>query len=883
MALLAGTKLGPYEINALIGAGGMGEVYRALDTKLNRAIAVKLLSGEFADAAARRRFQREAQTASSLNHPHIVTVHDAGEVDGRQYLVTEYVDGGTLKEWAGTPDSKSRRTWREVVELMVGVADALSTAHAAGILHRDIKPANILITKSGYAKLADFGLAKLVEAPAPHEPTRTLTENPTSPGLIIGTVAYMSPEQASGKPLDARSDIFSFGVVLYQLLAGRRPFAGASDLETLQTIIHGAPEPLPADVPPALRQIVEKALEKDPEQRYQSMRELVVDLRRVVRQSEETVAPLARPRRPWWAAALVLGAIVAGGAVLVFRTERPIGPAQLQYTPLTSFADSATSPALSPDGRMLTFIRGPSAFFGSGQIYVKLLPDGQPVQLTHDDLPKFGPAFSPDGTRIAYATGMFGPQVMTMDTWVVPVLGGEPQRWLTNAEGLTWTVDRVGKPRVLFSELTGHGFQMSIVSSTESRSDQRTIYAPPEDGMAHRSRPSPRGDQVIVIEMGFNSWLPCRLVPADGSSPGKAVGPAPAQCTDAGWSPDGQWMYFSADTGHGVHIWRQRFPDGKPEQLTFGVTEEEGVHVAPGGRSFVTSIGTSQSTLWVHDSSGDRQITSEGYSYWPSISPDGKTLFYLVRTGGTESFIKGGLWATNLETGQAQRLLPDFQMQRYNISPDGQRVVFTAVDEHGHTPVWLASLNGQTQPRQLTAMDCWMAYFGAPGEVIFEGSENRKPFIFRVKEDGSALEKIVQTPFLISQGVSPDGRWVPAQDSSSWGALVLYPVGNGAPRRVCTACSMPQGTDPVPPSMKWTPDRRFVYLKFATSTYAIPLQPGEVLPPLPSSGFGSKEAVAAVPGARLVAATDVYPGPNPSIHAYVKVSTQRNIYRVPVQ
>ena len=265
--------------------------------------------------------------------------------------------------------------------------------------------------------------------------------------------------------------------------------------------------------------------------------------------------------------------------------------------------------------------------------------------------------------------------------------------------------------------------------------------------MAHRSRLSPRGDQVIVIEMGFNSWLPCRLLPADGSSPGKPVGPAPAQCTDAGWSPDGKWMYFSADTGRGVHTWRQRFPDGKPEQVTFGVTEEEGVHVAPDGRSFVTSIGTSQSTLWVHDSSGDRQITSEGYSYWPSISPDSKRLYYLVRTGGTESFIKGGLWVTNLETGQRQRLLPDFQMQRYNISPDGQRVVFTAVDENGHTPVWLASLNGQTQPRKLTAMDCWEAYFGAPGEVVFEGEEKTNAIHFSRKRRRQCIRENYSNTF----------------------------------------------------------------------------------------------------------------------------------------
>ena len=884
MALPSGTKLGPYEIAALIGAGGMGEVYRALDTKLNRPVAVKLLSEEFADAAARRRFQREAQMASSLNHPHIVTVHDAGEIEGRQYLVTEYVDAGTLKDWARASESKAPRTWREIVELLLGVADALSTAHGAGILHRDIKPANILITSSGYAKLADFGLAKETRVPdeaVGDEATRSLTEKHTRPGVVVGTIAYMSPEQAAGKTLDARSDIFSFGVVLYQMLAGRKPFEGATDLETLQTIIHGRAQPLPADVPAALGGIVEKALEKDPDERYQTMRDLVVDLRRLIRQSGETTAPAAPPKRRWWpAAALIAAALAAGGGAVWFRTRQPIGPAQ--YTPLTNFADSATSPALSPDGRMLTFIRGPSTFFGPGQIYVKLLPDGEPVQLTHDDMPKLSPVFSPDGTRIAYATGMLGTETMSMDTWVVPVLGGQPQRWLTNAEGLNWSVDRAGKPRVLFSELTGRGFQMSIVSSTESRNDPRTVYAPPEDGMAHRSRPSPRGDQVIVIEMGFNSWLPCRLLPADGSSPGKAVGPAPAQCTDAGWSPDGKWMYFSADTGRGVHTWRQRFPDGKPEQVTFGVTEEEGVHVDPDGRSFVTSIGTSQSTLWVHDSRGDRQITSEGYSYWPTISPDGKKLYYLVRNGGTESFIKGGLWVTNLENGQRQRLLADFQMARYSISGDGQRVVFSAVDENGHAPVWLASLDGRTPPRKLTGMDCWEAYFGAPGEVIFECEEKVKPFIFRIKEDGSGLQKAVEAPFLVVQGVSPDGRWVPAQDSSAWGALVLYPVGGGATRRVCAACSLPQGTDPVAPGMKWTPNGRYVYLKFAASTYAIPLQPGQVLPPIPAAGFASREAVAALPGARLVAATDVHPGPDPSMYAFVKVSTQRNIYRVPV-
>jgi serine/threonine protein kinase/Tfp pilus assembly protein PilF len=284
----AGARVGHYTIEAPIGEGGMGVVYRALDTKLNRPVAIKFLSDSLADAAARRRFQREAQLASSLNHPHIVTVHDVGELDGAQYLVTEFVDGGTLKAWA----KAESRTWRQIAELLTGVADGLAAAHAAGILHRDIKPANILISKSGYAKLADFGLAKLNETPG-GDLTRSLTEHRTRPGTVAGTVAYMSPEQASGRPLDARSDIFSFGIVLYELLAGRRPFVGATDLEALQKIMHGAPEPLGEDTP--LRAVVEKALEKDAGERYQSMREMVVDLKRLTRQSPVSELPGPKP------------------------------------------------------------------------------------------------------------------------------------------------------------------------------------------------------------------------------------------------------------------------------------------------------------------------------------------------------------------------------------------------------------------------------------------------------------------------------------------------------------------------------------------------------------------------------------------------------------
>jgi serine/threonine protein kinase len=306
----------------------MGTVYRALDTKLSRPVAIKVLSDDLADAAARRRFQREAQMASSLNHPHILTVHDIGEFEGRQYIVTEFVDGGTLRDWA----LREKPGWRQIVELLTGVADGLATAHTAGILHRDIKPANILVAKNGCAKLADFGLAKLDESASPSAATRTLGE--TRPGVVVGTVAYMSPEQASGKPLDARSDIFSFGIVLYELLVGKRPFSGRSDLEVLQTIIHGAFPPLPDDLPLGLRTVVEKALENDPAERYQTMRDMVVDLRRLVRQKgiESASTAVAPPvsRRSWlWGAA---GALVSAAGVGVWVMRRPTGECDLYAT-----------------------------------------------------------------------------------------------------------------------------------------------------------------------------------------------------------------------------------------------------------------------------------------------------------------------------------------------------------------------------------------------------------------------------------------------------------------------------------------------------------------------------------------------------------------------
>jgi len=346
-------------------------------------------------------------------------------------------------------------------------------------------------------------------------------------------------------------------------------------------------------------------------------------------------------------------------------------------------------------------------------------------------------------------------------------------------------------------------------------------------------------------------------------------------------------MYFATNTGNGRHIWRQRFPDGTPEQVTFGVTDEEGIHFDPDGRSFVTSIGSRQSTIWIHDSRGDRQITSEGFAFSPTFSPDGRKLYYLVRTGGAMNLLTGGLWVADLESDRRQRLLPDFQMQQYSISADSQRVAFVPPDDQGRSPVWIAAVDGRTPPRPVTTHGAVATYFGAPGELVFLGIDQSAAFIYRINEDGTGLRKISSTPMLFPFAVSPDGQLVPAAEGPSpetRNALIVYPVAGGSPTLICK-CYPPPNIDngPMPPHMSWSRDGRFLYLKFETSMYAIPLQPGRMLPPIPASGFPSKEAVAALPGAQLVPNDFAFPGPNPGLYAFMKVSAQRNIYRVPVQ
>ncbi|HVN79193.1 MAG TPA: protein kinase, partial [Terriglobia bacterium] len=511
---LIGQQISSYQILSLLGAGGMGVVYKACDTRLNRSVAIKVLpQDQVIDPERKRRFIQEARAASALNHPNIITIHDIGSDNGIDFIAMEYVAGKTL----GQRIPRKGMRLSEALKLAVQMADALAKAHSAGIVHRDLKPTNVMVSEDGLVKVLDFGLAKLTEVESGEGATRSL-ESLTGTGTIVGTVSYMSPEQAEGKKVDVRSDIFSFGAVLYEMVTGQRAFAGESNLAILTAILREEPKPASQVVkglPHELEKIIHRCLRKDPTHRFQHMDDVKVELEELKEESGKlTGTSPARPasrgdsghpfgqaswltRRTWvWAGAMLVVVAIAIVAWLFRGTARKPAAAP-ELVPLTSYAGLERSPSFSPDGNQVAF-----SWNGEKQdnydIYVKPIGSSTPLRLTTDPADDVSPAFSPDGRLIGFVRVSKGRGTLI----VIPAIGG-PERIVAEVA----VPDYVTSP--LFAWLPDGKWVVTegLALLSMETGETRRLTSPPKSSTDFSAAVSPDGHTVAFIRSPF-SWGP---------------------------------------------------------------------------------------------------------------------------------------------------------------------------------------------------------------------------------------------------------------------------------------------------------------------------------------------------------------------------------------
>jgi eukaryotic-like serine/threonine-protein kinase len=742
-------------------------------------------------------------------------------------------------------------------------------------VHRDLKPANIMLTRHG-VKVLDFGLAKISPEAKTHFETGI-----TETGAIMGTPAYMAPEQVEGREPGSTADLFSLGLVLYEMAVGKLPFPGASLGQMLSSGAHPA-VPAPSrervGVPAVLDGLVAQLLDKYPAKRPQSASEVARELSAI---ADRIAAPPPRSRLLLLYAIPAVAVIFGLAAFFYLRSKAPgsqppIPNSPAAYTQLTSFTDAATGPVLSPDGRMLAFYRSSNPFETTSDIWLKVLPNGEPVQVTHDPRSKYNISFSPGGDRIAYTIFPAAPHLF--QTYTVATLGGDSELFLPNSAGLSWLDDG----HLLFSQIKS-GIHMGIVTSKPDGSDLREIYFPAhERGMAHYSYLSPDRKWVLLAEM-VSSFRPCRVVPFSGGSPGRQVGPEGA-CYSAAWSTDGKWMYFTAQVAGRLHLWRQRFPDGQPEQITSGSTEESGIAMAPDGRSLITSIYTRQNAVWIHDSQGGRALSSEGYADAtpPVFSRDGERLYYLLRRDSLES--PAELIRANLASGKSEVVLPGVSMSSYDISNDEKRVVFSTEPPGQPSQIWIAPLDRTAPPRRIAANGESLPHFGPHNEIVFRLTDGQAYYVGAMAGDGTGRRKALPGRILNFDNFSPDRRLVAVTavvPNASLPLTLILPLDGSPAIPICNNLCSPT----------WPADGRYLYLQIPDKsgqnlnarTAAIPVPPGKSLPPIPPAAIHDPAEWAKVPGVKMVEHDSMAPGPNPSTYAYIKPSVHANLFRIPLR
>jgi serine/threonine protein kinase len=719
---LLGQQLGSYQVQSLLGAGGMGVVYKGRDTRLNRSVAIKVLPRDkMSDPERKRRFVQEAKAASALNHPNIVTIHDIGTDNGTDFIVMEYVTGQTLDQRI---PRKGMRV-DDALRLAIQMADALAKAHSAGIIHRDLKPSNVAVTDDGAVKILDFGLAKLTEVSEREgEGTRTL-QSETEEGTIVGTVSYMSPEQAEGKKLDARSDIFSFGSVLYEMVTGQKAFEADSKMSTVAAILKQEPKAISqliSDVPPDLEKIIARCLRKDPARRFQHMADVRVALQELKEDSDSDKLTGARStvplnRRPWlWTGTVMALAAMAITTWLFRGTGKKPEPAP-EVIPLTTYPGWETSPSFSPDGNQVVFCWDGDKR-DNKDIYVKLIGSPKPIRLTTDPAEDNSPKFSPDGRFIGFVRSSNGRNLFI----VIPAIGGSERlvaELPENVHSFDWFPD--GKWAVT-GELT-----------------------------------------LVATESGETRSLT--------SSPNKSI---PDSSPAA--SPDGRTIAFTRVKNFGVSdiylldLTEDLKPKGEPRRLTSLNRNTFGPTWTPDGRDIVFNSGiaatVSMMYLWRAEVSGavePRQLPfSAGEDYEPAVSRNGKRLAYQRVTFETNIW-RLPLSGPGMAGGPAKKFIASTRQEgSAQYSPDGKRIAF-ASDQSGTLGIWVSDADS-SNPVELIS---WRALNGAPRwspdgqHIAFDSNVEGNLDIYVVRASGGKAKRLtLDKGDDYEPSWSRDGKWI---------------------------------------------------------------------------------------------------------------------------
>lgn len=696
--LAVGRKIHQYELLSLLGAGGMGEVYLARDCHLDRQVALKLLPSHFTTEAAHvRRFEREARAASSLNHPNIITIHEIGEVEDTHFIATEFIEGQTLRERIRS----GALGLDEVVNIALQIAGALSAAHSAGIVHRDIKPENIMVRPDGLVKVLDFGLAQPFECEGGSKGVQASLDSRTDSGSLMGTTNYLSPEQVRGLDIDHRTDIFSLGVVLYEMVAGKRPFAGSCVASTFDAILTDEPPPiLVSEVPEQLSRVINRALEKDRDSRYQTADQLKTDLEGLAR----TGAPkFSRATATY----LLLGALLlAGLGYLGFRREsQPVGSKQHssegKYVKQTAGPGLELSPSLSPDGTTLVYA---SRAAGNWDIYIQpvRLSDSsvfsEPVNLTAESpLDEVQPAFSPDGNQIVFRSGREGSGIFVMDARGKSVRriadGGHTPVWsrdgteiiVANANGQRATA-RTPPPSALYA-----------VNLETGR--RRIITA----GDAVQPSCSPNGHRIAYWGMRQGGQRDIWTVATGGGEPVEVTND-PNSDWNPVWSHDGRYLYFASDRDGKMNLWRIQIDEqsgeatGKAEPVKlpgdyvqhFGFSTDGRLmaYVQESMRKSLHQIAFNPAAGTAAEQAAPIYQGSRLFGS-PDISPDGEWLVFTNQGEKQEDLFVMGRDGKGLA-----QITNDVHRDRgARWSPDGTKIAFYS-DRSGEYEIWLTNPDG---------------------------------------------------------------------------------------------------------------------------------------------------------------------------------------------